>query len=40
MEARNEDVDGVEDGAALRSGVESVLGAVWVRVVIADGCRE
>ena len=31
-------VDGVEDGVTFRIGVEGVLGAVWVRVVVVDGC--
>ena len=37
---RVEGVDGVGDGVAFRIGIEGVLGAVWVRAVIVDGCGE
>ena len=37
---RVEGVEGVGDGVNFRTGIEDVLGAVWVRVVIVDGCGE
>ena len=46
METGNGDADGFRaegvegDGVAFRIGVEGVLGAVWVRVVVVGGCGE
>ena len=37
---RVEGVDGVGNGVAFRIGVEAVFDAVWVCVVIVDGCGE